>query len=75
MAVYLAGIAYLVLRKNKKATNLLALTAPESQQISNEQGNNVPIYCLPREDIVSMQLPQRSSPVDLDWPIYVHKVD
>ncbi|KAK7325294.1 hypothetical protein VNO77_29454 [Canavalia gladiata] len=65
MAVYLAGITYLVLRKNKEATHLLALTAPENQQMANEQGNGS-IYCLPREDIVSMQLPQRSSPADLD---------
>ncbi|RDX74250.1 Metal transporter Nramp6, partial [Mucuna pruriens] len=50
MAVYLAGIAYLVLRKNKEATHLLALTAPENQQMTNEQGNGS-IDCLPREDI------------------------
>ncbi|PNX83436.1 metal transporter Nramp6-like protein [Trifolium pratense] len=65
MAVYLAGIAYLVLRKNKEGTHLLALTAPENQQMANEQVNGS-IYCLPREDIVNMQLPQRSSPADLD---------
>ncbi|XP_020232275.1 metal transporter Nramp6 isoform X1 [Cajanus cajan] len=65
MAIYLTGITYLVLRKNKEATHLLALTAPENQQMTNEQGNGS-IYCLPREDIVSMQLPQRSSPADLD---------
>ncbi|KAJ7951979.1 putative Metal transporter [Quillaja saponaria] len=65
MAVYLAGIAYLVLRKNKEATHLLALTTPESRQIENEQGN-ASMYCLPREDIVSMQLPQRSTTTDVD---------
>ncbi|KAL2332521.1 hypothetical protein Fmac_020102 [Flemingia macrophylla] len=65
MAIYLAGITYLVLRKNTEATHLLALTAPENQQMTNEQGNGS-IYSLPREDIVSMQLPQRSSPADLD---------
>ncbi|KAK7402365.1 hypothetical protein VNO78_14569 [Psophocarpus tetragonolobus] len=65
MAIYLAGITYLVLRKNKEATHLLALTAQENQQMTNEQGNGS-IYTLPREDIVSMQLPQRSSPADLD---------
>ncbi|GFZ17243.1 NRAMP metal ion transporter 6 [Actinidia rufa] len=32
MLVYLAAIAYLVLRKNKEATHLLALTAPEHGQ-------------------------------------------
>lgn len=65
MAVYLAGIVYLVLRKNKEATHLLALTAPESQQMANGQANGS-IYSLPREDIVNMQLPQRSSPTELD---------
>ncbi|XP_061360354.1 metal transporter Nramp1-like isoform X2 [Gastrolobium bilobum] len=62
VAVYLAGIVYLVFRKNRKATHLLSLTTPEEdQQMANEQGNGS-MYCLPREDIVSMQLPQRSSP-------------
>ncbi|KAL2591145.1 hypothetical protein AAZV13_13G327500 [Glycine max] len=65
MAMYLAGITYLVLRKNKEATHLLALTATENQQMTNEQGNGS-IYSLPREDIVSMQLPQRSTPADVD---------
>ena len=70
MAMYLAGITYLVLRKNKEATHLLALTAPENQQMTNELGNGS-IYSLPREDIVSMQLPQRSTPApaDVDWQI------
>ncbi|XP_019458081.1 PREDICTED: metal transporter Nramp6 [Lupinus angustifolius] len=66
IAVYLAGIAYLVLRKNKKLSHLLSLTASENQQMANEQGNNGSLYSLPREDIVSMQLPQRTTPVDLD---------
>jgi len=65
MAMYLAGITYLVLRKNKEATHLLALTATENQQMTNEQGNGS-IYSLPREDIVSMQLPQRSTPAPAD---------
>ncbi|KAI9076008.1 hypothetical protein K1719_042024 [Acacia pycnantha] len=60
IAVYLAGIAYLVFRKNKKATHLLSLPTPENRQMENEQGNGS-MYCLPREDIVSMQLPQRSN--------------
>lgn len=64
IAVYLAGIAYLVIRKNKKATHLLALTTPESRQMENEQGNGS-MDCHPREDIVSMQLPQRSTFTDL----------
>ncbi|KAK4267637.1 hypothetical protein QN277_024390 [Acacia crassicarpa] len=60
IAVYLAGIAYLVFRKNKKTTHLLSLTTPENRQMENEQGNGS-MYCLQREDIVSMQLPQRSN--------------
>lgn len=65
LAVYLAGIAYLVIRRNKEATHLLALTAPESRQSANELCNASP-YSLPREDIVSMQLPKRGSQVDID---------
>jgi len=73
MAIYLAGVTYLVLRKNTEATHLLALTAPENQHMTNEHGNG-PIYSLPREDIVSMQLPQRSTPAaDLDWPICISR--
>ncbi|KAL0006103.1 hypothetical protein SO802_013664 [Lithocarpus litseifolius] len=60
MAVYLAGILYLVFRKNKEATHLLALTSPGSRQMTNESES------LPREDIVSMQLPPRKDTVDLD---------
>ncbi|KAK7262001.1 hypothetical protein RIF29_28329 [Crotalaria pallida] len=66
IAAYLAGIAYLVLRKNKEATHLLSLAEPENHQMANEH-DNASIYSLPREDIVSMQLPQRTTPVvDLD---------
>ncbi|CAK9157455.1 unnamed protein product [Ilex paraguariensis] len=64
MLVYLAGIAYLVFRKNKEGTHLLALTAPESHQMCNDSVH-ASVYSVPREDIVSMQLPQRS-PVDMD---------
>ncbi|KMT01050.1 hypothetical protein BVRB_9g223080 [Beta vulgaris subsp. vulgaris] len=46
LLIYLAAIAYLIIRKNKESTQLLALTMREDQQI-------------PREDIVNMQLPQR----------------
>ncbi|KAF2321500.1 hypothetical protein GH714_000193 [Hevea brasiliensis] len=60
MAVYLAAIAYLVFRKNKEATHLLALTTPESRQMVNESCDTS-MHSLPREDIVSMQLPQRRS--------------
>lgn len=65
MAIYLAGIGYLVFRPNKEATHLLALTTPESREMTNEPGNGS-VHCLPREDIVSMQLPQRSNREDLD---------
>nr|QCQ78393.1 nramp [Citrus junos] len=58
MAVYLAGVAYLVLRKNKEASHLLALTTHENQHSTNESGN-ASLYSLPREDIASMQLPSR----------------
>lgn len=66
MGLYLAGITYLVFRKNKEATHLLALTTPESRQLANEQQGNASMYCLAREDIVSMQLPQRRSTEDFD---------
>ncbi|KAG6791243.1 hypothetical protein POTOM_000355 [Populus tomentosa] len=59
MTLYLAGIAYLVFRKNKKATHLVALTS-ENPQIANESGN-AGVFSLPREDIACMQLPQRRS--------------
>lgn len=65
MALYLAGIAYLVIRKNKEATHLLALTAPECQRMANEPCDPL-TYNFPREDIVSMQLPQRRGTVDID---------
>lgn len=58
VALYLAGIAYLVLRKSKEITHLLALTTDESRRLSNEPSKTSG-YSLPNEDIVSMQLPQR----------------
>ncbi|MED6220974.1 Metal transporter Nramp6 [Stylosanthes scabra] len=61
VAVYLAGIAYLVFRKNRKATPFLELrsaTQDDDQQMGNEHCNES-LYHLPREDIVSMQLPER----------------
>lgn len=66
MAVYLAGIAYLVFRKNKEATHLLAFTTPESRQMAANEQNNASMLCLPREDIVSMQLPKRRSNEDVN---------
>lgn len=61
MTLYLAGIAYLVFRKNNETPHLLALTTPESRETENEQPG-----CLAREDIVSMQLPKRRSTEDID---------
>ncbi|KAM5578560.1 metal transporter Nramp6 [Rosa sericea] len=61
MTLYLAGIVYLVFRKNKEAPHLLALTTPESREMANAQ-----LGCLAREDIGSMQLPQRRSTEDID---------
>ncbi|GLU21979.1 hypothetical protein SLE2022_380820 [Rubroshorea leprosula] len=60
IAVYLAAIIYLVFRKPKEVTPLLALTIPDHQQMADDTVSN-----LPREDIVSMQLPQRATP-DID---------
>lgn len=61
MLVYLVGIAYLVFRKNKEAGHLLALTTPESRAMANDM-----VDSLPRDDIVSMQLPQRRSTAETD---------
>lgn len=65
MAIYLAAIVYLVVRKNKKATHLLALTGQENRETADGV-NNRSLYSLPREDIVNMQLPQRINAVDVD---------
>ncbi|KAL6570279.1 Metal transporter nramp1 [Orobanche minor] len=51
MLIYLASITYLVVRKNKEGSHLIALTAFESSGVADNVGN--------REDIASMQLPQR----------------
>lgn len=61
LLVYLAAITYLVIRKNKEATHLLALTSTESREMGNELSDT-----LPRQDIVSMQLPQRRATVDVE---------
>ena len=53
LLIYLASIAYLILRKNRESTQLLVLTRGEDQQ-------------LPREDLVNMQLPQRRTSVDVE---------
>ena len=65
MIVYVCGIGYLVFRKNKKATHLLALATAENGELTNDVGG-ASMDCLPREDIVSMQLPQRRVTVDVD---------
>lgn len=65
MTVYVCGIGYLVFRKNKKATHLLALATAENGELTNDVGG-ASMDCLPREDIVSMQLPQRRVTVDVD---------
>ncbi|KAJ4977109.1 hypothetical protein NE237_002215 [Protea cynaroides] len=58
MLVYLAGIAYLVIRKNKEVTPLLPLDEPQMEQRFNNL-NNGSLCSPPRDDIVRMQLPQR----------------
>jgi manganese transport protein len=60
MLVYLAGIGYLVVRKNKEASHLIVLTTPESREMANGSSN------LPRADIASMQLPQNRSLHDVE---------
>ncbi|KAL6563074.1 Metal transporter nramp1 [Orobanche hederae] len=59
MLIYLASITYLVVRKNKEGSHLIALTAFENSGVADNVGNN-----LPREDIASMQLPQRRTSGD-----------
>lgn len=54
IAIYLASVAYLVLRKNRKATHLLAST------------NSQTVETLPRQDIVDMQLHGRVSTSDVN---------
>lgn len=53
--VYLAAIVYLALRKNRKNTQPLLSVGSELGQVCDGGGMDA---CLPREDIVSMQLPQ-----------------
>jgi len=65
VALYMGGIAYLVFRKNTKTTYILTFSTSEDQNMANEQGD-VSMYCLPREDIVSMQLPQKRSSPEFD---------
>lgn len=62
MLIYLAAIAYLILRKNRKGTILLPLTGPETLQMAN----SAPAPALPRDDILDMQLPKDRSTPDID---------
>lgn len=65
MLIYLAGITYLVVRKNKESSHLLALTTPDSREMEN----TISSYDgQPRQDIVSMQLPQRRAS-DGNWVV------
>nr|GMC71364.1 metal transporter Nramp6-like [Ipomoea batatas] len=59
LLVYLGSIAYLVIRENKERTHLLALTAVDGSSNGNEPS-------LPREDIRSMQLPEKRSTSDVE---------
>lgn len=60
MLIYLAGILYLVVRKNEqKTTHLLSFEEPENGLRGSNPDNVGPLYNLSREDIVNMQLPQR----------------
>lgn len=59
LLVYLSSIGYLVIRKNKERTHLLALTAGDGSSNGNEPS-------VPREDIRSMQLPEKRSTSDVE---------
>ncbi|KAI3982384.1 hypothetical protein MKX01_041222 [Papaver californicum] len=60
MLIYLAGILYLVVRKNEqKTTHLLSIEEPENGMRGSNPDNVGPLYNLPREDIVNMQLSQK----------------
>ncbi|XP_050230689.1 metal transporter Nramp1-like [Mercurialis annua] len=61
LGLYLGAIAYLVFRKNSKASHLLALTTHESRQSAANESGQGSMPNLPREDIVDMQLPQRAA--------------
>lgn len=57
MLIYLAGIVYLVFRKNTEGSFLLPLREPEHLQMASESAS-ASVPNLPREDIADMQLPQ-----------------
>nr|WNH25164.1 natural resistance-associated macrophage protein 6 [Fagopyrum tataricum] len=61
LLTYIACIAYLIIRKNKEnSSSLLALTRMSSQQMNDGSQS------LPREDIVSMQLPRGPANADVN---------
>lgn len=71
MIAYLGGILYLTFRKDREVTYVLPLDesiAMESNQgCNNNNGDLHGIFgALPREDIVSMQLPRNRDTIDID---------
>lgn len=65
MLVYLAGILYLVFRKNTEGGFLMPLRGPENLEMASESGSTS-VPNLPREDIADMQLPQGRTTSELD---------
>ena len=51
LLIYLAGIGYLVVRKDRESSHLLALKTPDCSASASGYGQT-------RQDIASMQLPQ-----------------
>lgn len=73
MIAYLGGVLYLALRKDKQVTYLLPLEESIEIEASHTQeynNNNAELQgrfaALPREDIVSLQLPRNRDPADFD---------
>ncbi|XP_068656362.1 metal transporter Nramp6-like [Aristolochia californica] len=64
LLLYMAGIVYLVARKNKEITPLLAMEQAEIGQMCNNSNDQTAIHH--REDIVSMQLPPTRPVADLE---------
>ncbi|XP_068654684.1 metal transporter Nramp6-like [Aristolochia californica] len=64
LLIYMAGILYLVVRKNKEITPLLAMEQAEIGQKCNNSDDQTVIHH--REDIVSMQLPPERPAADLE---------
>lgn len=72
MIAYFGGVLYLALRKDKQVTYLLPLEESIEIEASHTQeyNNNAELQgcfaALPREDIVSLQLPRNRDPADFD---------